>query len=282
VQGKRQVMVVDDERPVIRADDGWKVMLIERGSPGTVREAFPLGAFVLYFEISDAALRRGEIANKSADQGVVFDSHKLRFGLNARDEGGSDRSDLRQFVDVLWSDLFPANNRTMIIRLLDASDAAEAADFLRLRLFGLIEAPSAFASNYQDEKDRTLEQVQAHLLGSSDTATFGGFEANELVGVVAVGRELRANERHMAFIRSMYVAPDARGKGLGRHLLDAALKHVSLWHGVEQVKLSVTAGNESAVHLYQSVGFVEVGRVPRALRIGSQYFDELIMLLVMG
>jgi len=170
----------------------------------------------------------------------------------------------------------------MKIRLLDASDAAEASAFLRLRLFGLIEAPSAFASSYEDEKDRTLEQVQEHLLRSSSTATFGGFEANELVGVVAVGRELRANERHMAFIRSMYVAPDARGKGLGRQLLDAALKHVLLWHGVEQVKLSVTAGNESAVHLYQSVGFVEVGRVPRALRIGSQYFDELIMLLVMG
>jgi ribosomal protein S18 acetylase RimI-like enzyme len=86
----------------------------------------------------------------------------------------------------------------------------------------------------------------------------------------------------MAFIRGMYVAPDARGKGLGRHLLNSALKHASSWYGVEQVKLSVTAGNESAVHLYQSVGFVEVGRVPRALRLGREYLDELIMLRVMG
>jgi ribosomal protein S18 acetylase RimI-like enzyme len=170
----------------------------------------------------------------------------------------------------------------MNIRRLDASDASDAAEFLRLRLFGLLEAPSAFASNYQDEKDRTLEQVQEHLLGSSEIAIFGGVEANELVGVIAVGREQRANERHMAFIRGMYVAPDARGKGLGRHLLNSALKHASSWHGVEQVKLSVTAGNESAVHLYQSVGFVEVGRVPRALRLGREYFDELIMLRVIG
>ena len=167
----------------------------------------------------------------------------------------------------------------MNIRRLDASDAAE---FLRLRLFGLREAPSAFASNYQDEKGRTIEQVQGHLLGSSETAIFGGVEANELVGVIGVGREQRANERHMAFIRSMYVAPDARGKGLGRHLLRAALNQVASWNGVEQVKLSVTASNAPAVRLYQSVDFVEVGRVPRALRLGSEYFDELIMLRVMG
>ena len=167
----------------------------------------------------------------------------------------------------------------MNIRRLDASDAS---DFLRLRLFGLLEAPSAFASNYQDEKGRTIEQVQGHLLGSSETASFGGVEANELVGVIGVGREQRANERHMAFIRSMYVAPDARGKGLGRHLLRAALNQVASWNGVEQVKLSVTASNAPAVRLYQSVDFVEVGRVPRALRLGSEYFDELIMLRVMG
>jgi ribosomal protein S18 acetylase RimI-like enzyme len=80
----------------------------------------------------------------------------------------------------------------------------------------------------------------------------------------------------------MYVAPDARGKGLGRHLLRAALNQVASWNGVEQVKLSVTASNAPAVRLYQSVGFVEVGRVPRALRLGSEYFDELIMLRVMG
>ena len=86
----------------------------------------------------------------------------------------------------------------------------------------------------------------------------------------------------MAFVRSMYVVPDARGQGLGRRLLSAALAQAESWHGIEQVKLSVTASNQPAVHLYQSAGFVGVGLVPRALRLGNDYFDELIMLRVMS
>ena len=54
------------------------------------------------------------------------------------------------------------------------------------------------------------------------------------------------------------------------------------WHGVEQVKLSVTATNQAAVHLYESVGFVGVGRLPRALRLGHEYFDELMMVWIMA
>jgi ribosomal protein S18 acetylase RimI-like enzyme len=167
----------------------------------------------------------------------------------------------------------------MNIRTLHASDASH---FLRLRLFGLLEAPSAFGSSYQEEKDRTIEQVQGHLVGSSETLFIGGFQECELLGVVGVGREQRAKQRHMAFIRSMYVAPHARGQGFGRRLLSAALVQVSSWHGIERVKLSVTASNQPAVHLYQSAGFVEVGLVPRALRLGNDYFDELIMVRVMS
>jgi len=162
----------------------------------------------------------------------------------------------------------------MNIRTLHASDAPDSR---RLRLAGLLETPSAFASNYQEENDGTIEQVQGHLVGSSETLMIGGFLECELLGVIGVGRKPRVNERHMAFIRSMYVAPQARGQGFGRRLLSAALAQVSSWDGAEQVKLSVTATNQAAVHLYQSVGFVAVGRLPRALRIGNEYFDGLMM-----
>ena len=44
-----------------------------------------------------------------------------------------------------------------------------------------------------------------------------------------------------------------------------------------EVTLSVTASNEAAVRLYKAAGFMEVGRMPRALKMGPNYFDELMM-----
>ena len=62
VQRQRQVMMVDDERPVVGTEDGRKAVLSEHGFSGAVGEPFPLGALVLYFDKSNTALRRGEIA----------------------------------------------------------------------------------------------------------------------------------------------------------------------------------------------------------------------------
>jgi plasmid maintenance system killer protein len=64
--------------------------------------------------------------------------------------------------------------------------------------------------------------------------------------MVGVGREQGLKERHIAFIRSMYVAPQARGQGAGQQLLAAALQQAWSWEGVEQVTLSVTASNDAA------------------------------------
>ena len=80
----------------------------------------------------------------------------------------------------------------------------------------------------------------------------------------------------------MFVAPGYRGKGAGKQLLLAALDQVVQWAGVEQVALSVTATNEPALSLYKSGGFIEVGRMPRALRVKSQYYDEINMLRWLG
>jgi ribosomal protein S18 acetylase RimI-like enzyme len=165
-----------------------------------------------------------------------------------------------------------ANNRDL--RPLTAADACE---FQRLRLQGLQESPSSFGSSHEEEAHKTPDQVQQHIAGSVERVFLGMFTGTELVGMVGVGREQGLKERHIAFIRSMYVAPQARGQGAGQQLLAAALQQAWSWQGVEQVTLSVTASNEAAVRLYKAAGFMEVGRMPRALKMGPNYFDELMM-----
>ncbi len=186
-----------------------------------------------------------------------------------------------RFIRMQRSATSPAHDRVppptgTDLRRLDASDAVA---FRALRLDGLRDMPTAFGSSFEEEQGRSVEQVQAHLTGSGERVFFGCFRARNLIGVVSVGREQGAKECHVGFVRGMIVAPEARGIGVGRALLDAALRQAFAWPGVEQLVLSVTASNAAAVQLYRSAGFVEVGRMPRALQIDGDYFDELIMLL---
>jgi GNAT superfamily N-acetyltransferase len=69
-------------------------------------------------------------------------------------------------------------------------------------------------------------------------------------------------------IQNVGVVPEHRGFGLGRAVLLQAL-HGFRQQGVRRATLEVTAGNQAAVNLYQSLGF-EVSRVLyRQAEVGS-------------
>lgn len=167
----------------------------------------------------------------------------------------------------------------MNIRPLRTEDASA---FQELRLLALKESASAFSSSYEQERNRAVDQISALIAASPERTFFGCFIDEQLAGVCGVGREQGDKQRHISFVRSMYVAPAVRGNGIGRMLLRASLDKAAEWTGVEQVSLSATAANEAAVNLYKSAGFVEVGRMPRALKIEAEYFDEITMLHRLG
>jgi L-amino acid N-acyltransferase YncA len=68
------------------------------------------------------------------------------------------------------------------------------------------------------------------------------------------------------------VAPEARGAGAGRALLEACLPAAADWQ-VTDVALAVTVGNDAARHLYASAGFVSYGVEPRSLRVEDRFHD---------
>lgn len=66
-----------------------------------------------------------------------------------------------------------------------------------------------------------------------------------------------------------------RGKGLGRALiLDVLAKCPGKF---DIVGLGVLSHNEVAKKLYKGVGFVELGTVPKKVKRGGRYYDELLM-----
>lgn len=68
-----------------------------------------------------------------------------------------------------------------------------------------------------------------------------------------------------ADVMTIGVAPRARGRGVGRAILDALLEWARQVGAVE-IFLDVRPSNEGAIALYNSRGFVEIGRRPRYFR----------------
>lgn len=92
------------------------------------------------------------------------------------------------------------------------------------------------------------------------------------VGLYQVDHRIRSAE-----FAIMIGARDRWGKGLGREVTS----HVVEWGfsnlNLNRVSLSVLAGNDRAIRLYRSLGFVEEGRLRQAQYKNGAYVDVVLM-----
>lgn len=162
----------------------------------------------------------------------------------------------------------------MHVRRLTPQDTAS---YRSLRLSALREAPTAFGSSHEEEAAVPLQTMADRLTAHPDQGAFGAFDGDRLFGMVTLRREDKRKLRHKGMIYGLYVAPEGRGRGMGRALLSQALVLAGSVSELLQVNLSVNAGNVAAIALYESLGFQTFGREPGALRIDGVLHDELHM-----
>lgn len=158
---------------------------------------------------------------------------------------------------------------------------ADAAAFQELRLCGLAECPTAFASSYDDECSTPLAAVAERLAPRGDRAVLGAFVEEALVGVVGVRREQARKLSHKAYIWGMYVASRARKAGVGRALVSHALSYAQSELQVRRVNLGVNALNVAALSLYESLGFKRIGFEPCFMLVDREPHDEIHMVCVL-
>jgi ribosomal protein S18 acetylase RimI-like enzyme len=164
----------------------------------------------------------------------------------------------------------------MQIRELTGDDAAA---FRELRLRALVECPSAFASSHEEECDAPPEYWIRRAQPGEWGAAFGAQIGTELVGITAVAREDRRKLAHRASVRSVYVSPSFRRRGIARGLLEAAIARAWAMSGVRQLHLSVTASNSDAIALYRSAGFEPTGLEPGFVQVDGVLHDDLELML---
>jgi ribosomal protein S18 acetylase RimI-like enzyme len=170
-----------------------------------------------------------------------------------------------------------ANMVSNIIRPVTEHDMPA---FHALRLAGLLAHPEAFGETAEHFKTISTNQLTARLRASEARGgcILGAFSSDgALVGVVGLGRQEGEKMEHRAILWGMYVAPVARGKGVGKSLISACLERAAKVAGLEQVHLSVVTSNKAAVELYKTFGFQIYGTDPGVLKVGATLFDEYLM-----
>lgn len=79
-----------------------------------------------------------------------------------------------------------------------------------------------------------------------------------------------------AHILNLCVAPPEQGRGYGRRIL-ARLLDLARWHRADRVFLEVRPSNRSAIALYHSAGFNEIGKRPNYYPGPRAREDALVM-----
>ncbi len=128
----------------------------------------------------------------------------------------------------------------------------EWRELRELRLAALQDAPDAFWTRYDEALARSDDEWREWTSLPCHVAV----EDGRLVGMVA-GFADREDERR-ADVIAMFVAPEARRRGVGRALVEAQVRWAEA-EGYRRVGLMVNVENAGAIGLYESLGFRDTG-----------------------
>jgi ribosomal protein S18 acetylase RimI-like enzyme len=151
-------------------------------------------------------------------------------------------------------------------------DEAQWGEYRDLRLEALKNDPLAYGSSYEEE----LPYQEADWRRRTPNVLFA-VEDGKPVGMIVCGRNNRIKTAHICGIYGVYITKDCRGRGIGNHLMDAALAEIRKMSGVVKIELAVNPTQKAAERLYRKYGFKVTGRVKKALRVDGKFYDELMM-----
>jgi ribosomal protein S18 acetylase RimI-like enzyme len=171
----------------------------------------------------------------------------------------------------------PVHSNPVEIRLFTEQDAQGLWD---LRMLALETDPWSFVDSPEELRTISVQEFAERLRADrAENFIVGAFDQGSAVGMVGCYQELPLKRRHKAWIWGVFVKPAARGRGIARSLMQAAIDRAKATDGLEMVMLTVSVDQPAPRKLYESLGFRSIGVEPKGIKIGNQAHDEEHMVL---
>jgi ribosomal protein S18 acetylase RimI-like enzyme len=141
-----------------------------------------------------------------------------------------------------------------------------------IRLEMLEEAPDAFWFTHADEAVYDEADWRERIEGAW---LVQARDAGGVLGSAGLGSHWEPERATTATLFGMYVAPRARGRGVGEALVKAVLEEAAR-RGKSEVVLEVTNTNTAAQTLYERCGFVRTGAMHAHPRKSELHEIEMV------
>lgn len=145
-----------------------------------------------------------------------------------------------------------------------------------IRIDALAKFPLNFGSTLEEEIARQDDEWMNLLVSN---IIFGVFDANKLVGCCGFAIFPNKKMQHKASIWGMYLKPEYAGTGLADKLLKTVINHARENH-IKKIQLACADYNQRAISFYQKHGFKIYARDPFAIKIGEEFFDDCLMMIM--
>jgi ribosomal protein S18 acetylase RimI-like enzyme len=140
-----------------------------------------------------------------------------------------------------------------------------------IRLAATKEDPHAFGVTHEQELARS-EQQWRDFIGHLWFAVID----DVVVGMIGLIHDSGPIAMHRAHVISFWVDPMHRNQGMGKKLVQH-VQDLTSQSNIRKLYLYVTVTQESAIRLYEMLGFKKVGHLKDQVQFGGHYFDQYIM-----
>ncbi|GEC03009.1 N-acetyltransferase [Streptomyces spinoverrucosus] len=177
----------------------------------------------------------------------------------------------------------------MTVVALDAGQVLDRAGELAELLVDTVDGGASVGFLAPLDRAEALAWWQGRVAGvaAGELAVWAAYEGARLVGTVSLAFPDKPNSRHRAELVKLMVHREARGRGLGRLLLDTA-ERAAVAAGVTLLHLD-TETDSPAEHLYRTAGWTRLGAIPDyaaspagVLRPTTIYYKQVGVAAVVG